>query len=220
MHYYIATRFSVFDHTYKGYQLVHKNDVEKYKQELFSEGRLAFKFHVFETITLPSVVKQTNPNWTWLLYTSPDLPDSCKARLEEITRPYPGIKIRYVSTMAEAFDDIDMQIAHSQYATLRLDDDDAIHVRFLEWLESYATSDVSIVSFPRGRKFTIQNGKFQIGGEFYYPAIAIGLTMFNSNIYKAGVHSTIAQRFKTTYDDRPNAYCICCSEYCDTGRRF
>ena len=62
MHIIIITRFSIYD--------LNLNLLEEQINHIFSLKRLKFKFESFERITLPSVINQTNQNYTYLIFSS------------------------------------------------------------------------------------------------------------------------------------------------------
>jgi hypothetical protein len=227
MFYYLATRFSVFDPQFNGFKITNlrkaitPEEIETLRDTLFSDERLEFKFKVFEKVTLPSIVNQTFKNFIWLIYTSKYLPEKFKDRLENLVKPFSMIKVKYVDTMMEAFSDIDREISHPEYATIRLDDDDGLCPTFIEWLDEHKTKEEIVVSFPYGTNFELRDDEIYEGSEVNFPKNSMGLALFNSNIYlNGGRHTKIDEKFPVIYDTRKKAYLSCCSIFCDTGRIF
>ena len=222
LHNYIITRFSILDYTFKGYRLSKDKTEEDYKNILFDKNRLDFKFNVFEKMTLSSIMNQTNNNYTWLIYTSIYLPDEYKNKLINLVKTNKNIKIIYVNTFDEFLNDINKQIKHDEYTTIRLDDDDGLNNRFIETLNNYNYNDMKnkILSFLKGKKFKVDNNIIY-GDNINYSNIALGLTAFNMNIYECGHHKKINNKYDVIYNnDIEEAYYICCSEYCDTKRKI
>ena len=221
LHNYIITRFSILDYTFKGYKLSKDNSEQDYKKILFEKNRLNFKFNVFEKMTLPSIINQTSNNYTWLIYTSIYLPDEYKIKLINLVKTNKNIKIIYVNTFKEFFDDIDKQISHDEYTTIRLDDDDGLNHKFIEILNNYNYNDMKnkILSFPLGKKFKVDN-KIIFGDNTNFKNIALGLTAFNMIIYNCGDHTKINNKYDVIYNNIEEAYYLCCSEYCDTKRKI
>lgn len=223
IHNYIITRFSILDYTFKGYRLTIDQTEEDYKNILFDKNRLDFKFNVFEKMTLSSIMNQTSNNYTWLIYTSIYLPDEYKTELINLVKSNKNIKIIYVNTFKEFFDDINKQIIHDEYTTIRLDDDDdGLNNRFIETLNNYNYNDMKnkILSFPKGKKFKVDNNII-FGNNIKYLNIALGLTAFNMNIYKCGDHTKINDKYDVIYNnDIEEAYYVCCSEYCDKKKNI
>jgi len=135
----------------------------------------------------------------------------------QITSSNPRIQVMPVESMKDL--DVTGRITRAPYATIRLDDDDALHEEFLQWLDAYSSRTGVIVSFPRGRRFTMVEGEIRLGAREDYPKIGLGLTAFGFNILAAGSHMRIDERYEVIYDRRPDAYLMCCSEsFCDTRR--
>jgi hypothetical protein len=212
---YIITRFSIFDPTSTSYRLTRNSkSVEQYKKVLFSKQRLSYKFTVFETITLPSIVQQTYKNFEWHIYTSSYLPEFYKKRLLYITKQFPYIKVFFIESFSQ-FNTITFQ---DNYCTIRLDDDDGLYPTFFELLQQYKNITNSIISFPKGRKCSIIQNKIVYGKPFIYKKIAAGLCAINMNIYNCGNHDLLNKKYKVLYNMKPNMYLLHCSIHCDTKR--
>lgn len=234
MHHFIVTRFSILDNDFKGFNLTRStDDFEKYKTKLFDPERLDFKFNVFLNFTAKSIRTQTiNPSqYTWLIYTSNELPEPYKSKLEDFAinakDSKQNIKILYTDTIKNFFDDIDRQINYSgNYTTIRLDDDDVLNPNLLHELSAYddVKYDKTIISFPLGIKFSVDNNTQKqqpiYGLPLNYKKVAAGLSAINMNIYKCGNHTKVDKVYKVIYNNLPNAYEICCSEFCDTSRKL
>jgi hypothetical protein len=219
-HNYIVTRFSIYDKDLKLSRLQYR---PKYKEFFFSNKRLDFKFFVFEKITLNHVVKQTNQNFTWLIYTSNELPDKYKKKLINMTKKYPQIKINYVNSFSEFSSNLKLFFKNKEnYFSIRLDDDDGLRLNFLQNLQKYKSHKNCIISTPRGIQFTIgKNNKIILGKEKNIKLIALGLAANNMDLYNCGDHTKLDKKFKVIYDNMPKAYLLCCSpEFCFSKRRF
>lgn len=213
MHHYIITRFSILDkQTNKGF----RRNSEDY---LFSKNRLDFKFFVFHNMTYNSVVSQTCTNYKWLIYTSNNLPKVYKEKLNSYKNK--NIDIIYVNSFREMRINKNKILKHqTNYSTLRLDDDDGICSNFLEILNKYADQKNKIISFPDGKKYTIINDTIVFGSRIVWPKIGLGLTAIGFDIYSAGSHTKVDQKYDVIYDYTPESYFLCCSEFCDTQRKF
>lgn len=215
MHTFIITRFSIYD------------PVKKFKRadksHLFSEKRLKFKFESFERITLPSIINQTNQNYTYLIFSSIYLPKIYKQRLLNLTKKYYK-KIhcifvndlnQFYSTLTNLFNKL-----NKPYCSIRLDDDDGLNVKFIESLNQYKHLDKSIISHPRGTNFKIENGKILYGKKTNYPKTAQGLAAINMDIYSCGDHTKVDKKYNVIYDTTPDMYLINCNDLTDTKRIF
>ena len=67
-----------------GFQRAHEN-IEQRKAYLYSKTRLQNRLRLFQCINLPSIVGQTDPDFTYLILTGDDLPEWALERLLELT---------------------------------------------------------------------------------------------------------------------------------------
>ena len=214
---YFLTRFSIFDYDIKAFRINKILSLEDYKEELFSEARLNAKFNAFEKVTLPSIVRQTNKNYEWYIFTSSELPVKYKIKLIDLIKSYSQIKVLFVNSMREFFD-YDFNFDNN-YATVRLDDDDGLNENFVELMQQYADADKykCIISFPNGHKYQIENDKIIVNKQkINKPYIACGLAAISMNIYRCGNHTKINEKYNVILDNTPNMYQLLCSEFCDT----
>lgn len=214
---YIITRFSIFDENCKFFNIQHS---EQYKKKLFNTIRLDYKFNLFENVTLPSIVNQTNQNFIWYIYASEYMPPYYRIKLCELTKKYKNINCVFI----KSFDEFNkFKYIDDKFCTVRLDDDDYLNKDFIEKLNKYKNEKKeTIISFPYGNQYvynTLKN-KIIIGKETNYNLIALGLTCIDDNIYRHS-HSKIDFNTKNVIlDDSKNMYLIHCGHYCDSGRPF
>ena len=217
MHTYVITRFSIFDPKYKHFKLTDLTLYNRhgYKSKLFSSRRLDFKFKVFEKVTLPSVINQTNKNYTWYIYTSNILPEKYKTKLLKLTQRFPQIKCKFIQSFNE-FTFIPDKLG--PYCTVRLDDDDGLNPHFFYNLQKYRHLNGCIISHSHGLKFRLKNGAVELGSPIVYKNIALGLCAIGKNIYDCGHHVKMEETHKVIVDETPNMYYLCYSELCDSKR--
>jgi len=215
---YFISRVNIFDYNFKGFQLTQKNDQAVYTDLFFNEDRLEFKTNIFINVTFPSVTKQDNGNWEWHIYTSKYLPLKYLNRIK--TAAIKNINIHVIEV--ENFNEFYKQITHfpydANYATVRLDDDDALYEGYVELLNKYKNQKGRIISFPYGHEYYYLNNKKKIGNKCFMPNIALGLAAINKVIYNCGEHSNISIRHNVIYNNTPDVYFLCCSPHCDTKR--
>jgi hypothetical protein len=216
---YIITRFSIFDYKNNSFKITQGRSRNAYKSKLFSPRRLRFKFKVFEKMTLPSVINQTNKDWIWYIYSSAFLPEEFKERLKKITEPYKQIRCKFIESFDEFRFTPDKEDRNS-YCTMRLDDDDGINKCFVEKLQKYENYSKFIITHKRGITFSIENDNIEYGKRISYRLGGVGLTAIGMNIYNCGHHMKIGENFKTKIkcDDTEEMFYLCCSDYCDSGR--
>ena len=90
------------------------------------------RFSAFETLTLPSIRSQSDPNFTFAILIGDSLPRHAKDRLYEVTANVPQIKI--VERPSGPYRQVAQEVVNSVRnweapicAQFRLDDDDAVH---------------------------------------------------------------------------------------------
>jgi len=123
-----------------GFQRQHASPDERARY-LYAPERLEERFQLFETITLPGIRAQTDPDFTFLVVIGEDFPqrDRLGALLDDVPqaviRAYPPRPHREV--MREAINTLrDPDAALS--LQFRLDDDDGVNIRFVARLKRVA----------------------------------------------------------------------------------
>ena len=231
-HHYIITRLSVLDLTptrksnTPGYSetkwYLKEQSPEEKKAYLFNPRRLSTKFNAFERMTAPSIKAQTYQGYTWLIYTSDQLPAAYKERLEK--HEGAKIKIIYVKNFYEMEVDLDRRLrGKTNYTTLRIDDDDGLNPVFLEEINKYASKPSAkgtIISIPRGRLYTIRGNKIIYGSRVFSKRIALGLTAVGFNIMDAGIHTQVNKKHTVIYPTMNNAFSLFASKESLTKRKF
>jgi hypothetical protein len=231
LHHYIITRLSVLDITptrksnTPGYSetkwYLKEQSPEEKKAYLFNPKRLSTKFNAFERMTAPSIKAQTYQGYTWLIYTSDQLPAVYKERLEK--HEGAKIKIIYVKDFHSMEADLDRRLrGKTHYTTMRLDDDDGLNTKFLEEINKYATpkNKGAIISIPRGRLYTLRGNKIIYGSRVFSKRIALGLTAVGFNIMDAGIHIHVHKKHKIIYPTMNNAFNLFASKQSLTRRKF
>jgi hypothetical protein len=220
----ILTRFSIRDPSASCWRAS--------ADSLFSPARLEAKMRCFERMTAPSVARQRLPAGTtlrWLLFTSPDLPAPYMDRLRSAAARVRGAEVVPVASMAEFGERRRAEVASLRaegqppFATVRLDDDDALAETFVQRLARHRLRAPGVVvSFPRGRRYTFSGPKHavRIGGVMDQKLIALGLACVGADIYACGRHTRIAESHTVVYDAAPDMYLCYCGEHTDTHRPF
>jgi hypothetical protein len=151
--------------------------------KLWHPVRMAVRFHLMETILLPALRAQTDPDFTFVITTSKAMPAPFHDRLERVTADIPQVRIlRTMKTnltralapvMQEASDD------HTQPAVhFRLDDDDAVCHEYVARLRraSAKVDPGGMITFPSGLAGFL-DGDTARHCTFYKHSIAIGLAL-------------------------------------------
>ena len=153
-------RFSVLTPTY--YHQTFKT-LDKIAAHIFDPERLALRFHIFENLCLPSLVRQTDPDFDAVVLTAESLPAEAMERLQDMLDPLPNIHLRAVGT------DNHYQLIKGGYDAhtpedcthrimFRLDDDDAVDLDFVARTKARAAGlmamqnpdEPTIIAYNRG----------------------------------------------------------------------
>lgn len=134
-------RFSVLTSTYYTERF---DTPEETAAHLFSPERMELRFHLFERLCLPSLLKQTDNDFTAIVLTAKAMPEHYLDRLKALLRPVPNIHCHPVGTgkhyrlVKRGYD----RVPHdgvSHRALFRLDDDDAVDRDFIARTRRLAT---------------------------------------------------------------------------------
>ena len=103
---------------------------------LYADKRLEERFRFFECFTLPSLRGQLDDDFAFLIVIGDSLPDQHRARIEALTQDMPKVVIqsnpprKHREVMKEAINSV-RRFGNEPCLQFRLDDDDAIGVRFV-----------------------------------------------------------------------------------------
>ena len=151
-----------------------------------------------KTITLPSIASQENfdfNNLKVILLTSSDIPQNHKTKLESLCQKYPWLNISYQRddvkfNIFRNTIDHELKILAQQenkdiiFASLRLDDDDAISKNFLQQVKQYLTPNFIGFGLSFLKGYSAIFDKSTNTFTHFHPrnafCIAIGLGLINS----------------------------------------
>lgn len=132
-----------------GFQVAHQTMQERIDY-LYAPKRLEDRFRTFETITLPPLRAQTDPDFTLLMVIGDTLPDPWRDRLERLVADIPQVVIhahppgRHRAVMQEAINAV-RRFDNEPCLQFRMDDDDAVACAYVEMLRE-AAQDVRKLS--------------------------------------------------------------------------
>ena len=109
-------------------------DPEAVAAALYDPARLARRFALFEALTLPSLAAQTDGDFRTILLTGEGLPPDARARLEAGLSRLPGagiVALPFLHAYEATQRALDTVPAGALRVSLRLDDDDALDIRFV-----------------------------------------------------------------------------------------
>lgn len=133
-------RFSVLTPTYFSERF---DSLDKIAAHIFSDDRMALRFRLFETLCLPSLVRQSDPDFTCVILTATSLPPPHMERLRELVAPHAHLRLMPVGTenhyqlIRQGYDAVDVGDA-THRILFRLDDDDAVDLGYVARLRRLA----------------------------------------------------------------------------------
>ncbi len=125
-----------------GFKRMHDTVAER-EAYLYAAKRMALRFAHFETLALPSVRAQTDPDFTFLIVIGQNMPEPWRTKLHDLCAPVPQIKIVECEPMKHrlalplAIQD-ELGKDRPESLQFRLDDDDAMGVDFVELARNVA----------------------------------------------------------------------------------
>lgn len=225
---FIVTRYSVFNKDMGGLRLAKEStSLDDYRARLFDPARLNSRHQVFETITAASLIGQDACPCQihFIVFTSDILPPEHMAKLEKTLAAVEAnspIKTR-ICTIASglapeagyasiggAADDLiskTMEGHDAPFATVRLDDDDALAASFCADLSRFVKPEFAgfVVTFPYGLEgaFDAETATIRDVRRLYAPNVALGLAFINAckadgkyadprvHVYRLGSHMNV-----------------------------
>ena len=126
--------------------------------QLYDETRMARRFFLFENLTLPSLINQTDRDFRTVIMSSTVMPDRFKERLSTLAARLPGAVVEFSQHQRGdlAFQKFMVEAAgHKGRDTsvhFRLDDDDALSITYIARLReiSRILSPSTHITFPTG----------------------------------------------------------------------
>ena len=126
-------RFSVLSPTYYSERF---KTLDETAAHLFSPERLELRFRIFENLCLPSLMRQSDMDFTLVVLTAKSMPEIYLTRLLDLIEPLPNVVCRPVGTgihyrlLKRAYAAVPLEDASHQIL-FRLDDDDAVDINFV-----------------------------------------------------------------------------------------
>lgn len=120
----------------RGFQVEHGSEDER-RAFLYDPERLERRWFWFQHVTLPGLLAQTDPDFTLVVMTGPDLPDPWLTRLRDLALRIPQFRLALVPPMDKHLDACLAAIAPHVEAEadvvghFRQDDDDAVAIDYV-----------------------------------------------------------------------------------------
>lgn len=117
-------------------------------------GWLERRFGLFERYCLPSVAEQTNRSFRWLVFMDEDTPEAYKGRIRALAEKHDFLLPQFCrgfsgSEVLQRIDAIQASGADLRI-TSRLDNDDMLHPRYIERMQSRARAEASGRNLEKG----------------------------------------------------------------------
>ncbi|WP_368449325.1 glycosyltransferase [Cobetia amphilecti] len=170
---FVLTRYSVLSKDAARSWKIGQNSLEEYERVLFNNDRLDLHQNFFENLTLPALAKSISGSKLdihHLIFISTKLPSPYKNKIYKTVSGLEYSSIYELSPDDKTLSSIekivgDMLVDEEDgavYATVRLDDDDALHPSFFKNLEVYVNDSYTNmgVSFSRGYSGVYDGEKF------------------------------------------------------------
>ena len=145
-----------------GFQVEHSSLQERIDY-LYAPERMNARFAQFETITLPGLKAQTDPDFTFVIVIGDSLPTLWRERLDALIADFPQARVvarepgRHRAVMQSVLNDA-RDDADAPCLQFRHDDDDAVAVDFVERLRAWARTEAETVAANRLVAFDFRRG--------------------------------------------------------------
>lgn len=141
------------------------------------ESWLRERVRLFYKFCLPSVERQVNQNFRWLLFVDSESPSWLCEEFDQISARYKNVEWIFSSNYTEARNGVKNSVRREDFPllTTRLDNDDIIFPNFTEVVQQHTNqwcTDLQplIISFPYGYTFWVRHNKFKrlrvLGNQF------------------------------------------------------
>jgi hypothetical protein len=228
--------------------LARAESVEDYKRSLFSDERMGARFAMFRSVTAESLAGQQpcDADLYYLILTSADMPAKHRKNLDAALRDVDN-RSAFTSVVIEVpangdlkecadewFDGHFADIPEQRFATVRLDDDDALGASFCHRLNAHLNQGLCgyPISFAYGYEGVVATEDLRITDLRHWnnPKITAGLTFTNAwsapvgyadprrHIHNLGNHVKVDRANALVIDTRAPAYFKSVNEHMDTIR--
>lgn len=239
-HILITIRYSLLTSNLRSSWKIGSNEksFEDYKKELFDIKRMNFREYVFSNITLPSLnyIKKNIPedcDFNVFIITSDELPSNNLSFLKNIESNHDYIKIFEQSSNNSDLNSPTVEYLNSKnvddvYASVRLDDDDALSIEWLNEILTYmqAKFDDYVISLSSGLAVKLENNQINEVANYKWRFASAGLTYIGINnkkittIYSLGNHTKIDEIKKTIIHSKGNYLIRTFSSFNDSKDQF
>lgn len=227
-HIFFIIRYSVYSQKQSSWSIGDKVSSEEYRNRLFAAPRLDLHEKLFSRVTLPALdAISESVEMSALLMTSSELPPKYREELDRLSESRPWLKIIEVDSDRSLIKAIDRSVRDAIapmdddgiYATVRLDDDDALANDFGLEVEKYLDFRFSgmCLSFAKGVLGVHDGDVYRSLYQYHMPKNAQGMTFITTkadaqagnmpfSVFATGNHRTVDRRYPTVSDARRMMY--------------
>ncbi|CAM3383064.1 Putative rhamnosyl transferase [Paracoccus aminovorans] len=187
---------------------------ERAARTLYDPARLEMRFRSFETLTLPSIKAQRQPDFQFIVLTSPAMPPEYRSRLERLCAGDGRLHllVSEAPDVGAAIEPLLAQLSEGgrhRLMQFRLDDDDCLGVDYMTALHraTAATRDYEALAFsmPRGLLVSHYTGAgpawYELDKPFHSAGAALRPRSPAQCVYSFG-HYALMRRFPSVLDPR------------------
>lgn len=207
-------RFSVLTPTYYSERF---KTLEETAAHIFSPERMELRFRLFEKLCLPSLVRQSDPDFDMVVLTAESMPERYLTRLLDLVEPLPNIHCLPVGTgnhyklLQKGYNSVPAEEC-SHRILFRLDDDDAVDMNFIKRTKRLAEGLLRlqgpktpfVIAYNRGFYLRSTGAEVEVFDACERAPLSTGTTLVapvgsGANPYRFN-HRKLAQHFNTFSD--------------------
>ncbi|MGI3168951.1 glycosyltransferase [Pseudooceanicola sp. C21-150M6] len=160
---------------------------------IFREEAMDLRFRLFEALTLPTLLQQSDPEFHLVILTSDQMPRPYLDRLRDLVAVHPGIEVwpapvdRHYQLLKQAYERVP-EDGSGHRLSFRIDDDDAVDLEMVErakrigrhLLTAQSDDTPTMLCWNKGFYFTIDADEGNSLTDCYLRApLAIGTTLMH-----------------------------------------
>jgi len=160
MKHFVATRFNLKKSDWKN---------SKSGNSVLTNEWLEHRFNLFENYCFPSVINQSNQNFTWCIFFDIDTPEEFKYRIFALTENTANV----IPIFIDGMDELEVSFKNfifknvtnddSYIITTRIDNDDIIHTDFVNTIQSlFQPIDRTVIDLTNGYQVSIDVAKPEV----------------------------------------------------------
>jgi hypothetical protein len=192
---FVATRFNL---------RIGDWETTKNGEALLSEQWMEDRFRLFESYCLPSVLNQSNQNFTWCIFFDTQTKEADRKKINNLVMPYSNFRVFFI----EGINELKSSLIHIikseptdfEFAiTTRLDTDDLLHKDYIKTIQDlFIPKHDTVIDIRSGYQVSIEKGESEIRN-FNNP-----FNQFISLVEEAGNPETIFSKWHKHWENWEN----------------